>query len=112
MIYTFHNLIRAQPVDLSKGFDSLQTSPEVAKQIQHINNLRDNFYTTFDQIQSRPLKEVDTSLDWMPLFEYLTNTVELLNLGVKKANYPLSLNYYSFASPSKTIGINNGTIEL
>lgn len=108
MIYVFKTLIRSENVDLNRFFDSLQTSPEVSKQVQHVTGLRNEFYSTFEQIQSRPMNEVNNSLEWMPLFEYLTCGVELLNLAVKKANYPINFNYHSFTFPSRTIGIHDG----
>jgi len=33
MIYIFNQVPQAQPADLSKSFDSLQTSPEVSEKI-------------------------------------------------------------------------------
>ena len=108
MIYVFQSLLKTQEFDLNKSFDSLQTSPGISQQVQHINKLRDNFYKTFSEIESKPMNETNNSLEWMQLFEYLNLGVELLNIGVKNANFPFTFNYNSFTFPSKTINISDG----
>lgn len=113
MIYVFQKLPHAYLplVDLSKSFNNFSTNPEVSARIQRINKLRENFYMAVDQIEKKPMNQMVTDLDWMPLFEYLQSGPELLDTGVKNANFPFNFRYTSVLSPSKDITINDGKLE-
>jgi hypothetical protein len=108
MLYIFNQVPQAQPADLSKSFDSLQTSPEDAGKIQQITQLRNNFFATLGQLTTKPMTEVVTEINWMPLMNYLNTGVDLLELGVKKANYPFVFNYQPFTNSGQVVGANNG----
>lgn len=114
MIYIFPQIPKAmQPLpDLSKSFNSFGTGPEVAQKVQHINALRANFYNRVEGIDRTAPNQVIGELDWMPLFEYLHSGADLVELGVKVANFPFHFKYTSVLSPSKDITINDGTIKL
>ena len=110
MIYIFPKLPKASmPLpDLSKCFNNFGTGPEVAQKIQYIQNLREKFYTNVDLMDKRVPNQFVGEWDWMPLFEYLQAGPELLELGVKVANFPFNFKYTSVLSPSKDILINDG----
>lgn len=108
MIYIFNQVPQAQPADLVKSFDSLQTSPETSSKINSITQLRNNFFATLGQLTTKPLTEVITEIPWMPLMNYLNSGVDLLELGVKQANYPYVFNYQPFTNSSQVVGANNG----
>ena len=114
MIYVFPQIPKAmQPLpDLSKSFNSFGTGPEVAQKVQHINTLRVNFYSRVEAIERNAPNQLVGELDWMPLFEYLHSGADLLELGVKVANFPFDFKFTSVLSPSKEISINDGTINL
>lgn len=114
MIYIFPQVPKAmQPLsDLSKSFNSFGTGPEVAQKVQHINTLRANFYSRVEALDKNPPNMFVGELDWMPMFEYLHSGADLLELGVKVANFPFEFRFTSVLSPSKDITINDGTINL
>jgi hypothetical protein len=60
---------------------------------------------------SKPSTEIIDEINWMPLLSYLNTTPELLELGVKKANYPYVLNFQPLTNASQVVGTNNGTIK-
>lgn len=98
MLYIFNQVPQAQPADLSKSFDSLQTSPDVSTKITQVTQLRNNFFATLGQLTTKPMTEVVDEINWMPLISYLNCGVDLLELGVKKANYPFVFNYQPFTN--------------
>ena len=108
MLFVFSQVPQAQPADLVKSFDSLQTSPQDAAKIQQITQLRNNFFATLGQLTTNPLTEVVTEVNWMPLMNYLNMGVDLLELGVKKANYPFVFNYQTFTNTKQVVGVNAG----
>ena len=108
MLFIFHGVPQAQPTDLSKSFDSLQTTPDVSAKAQEISKLRNNFYATLGQVTTKPLNEIIQDLDWMPLISYLNIGPDLLELGVKKANYPFIFNYQPFSFSERVVTANNG----
>lgn len=113
MIYIFPQLPKAIPPlpDLSKSFNSFGTGPEVAYKIQHINTLRSNFYMRIEAIDRNPLNQYASEVDWMPMFEYLQSGPDLLELGVKVANFPFDFKFKSVLSPTKDIMINDGMLH-
>jgi hypothetical protein len=98
MLYIFNQVPQAQPADLSKSFDSLQTSPQISGKINQITQLRNNFFATLGQLTTKPMTEVVDEITWMPLMSYLNSGVDLLELGVKNANYPYVFNYQPFTN--------------
>lgn len=110
MLFTFNAVPQAQPCDLTKSFDSLQTSPQISAQIQEITNLRNNFYATLGQLTTKPLNEMVTEVQWMPLMTYLNKGPDLLEFGVKKANYPFTLNYQPFSNSGLVVNGGNGNL--
>lgn len=108
MLFTFNAVPQAQPADLTKSFDSLQTSPQISAQIQEITNLRNNFYANLGQLTTKPLNEQVDDIQWMPLMAYLNKGPDLLEFGVKKANYPFTLNFQPFTDSSKVVNGGNG----
>ena len=54
------------------------------------------------------MTEVVSEILWLPLMSYLNMGVDLLDLGVKKANYPFVFNYQPFTNASQVVGVNNG----
>jgi len=110
MLLTINGVPQAQPADLIKSFDSLQTSPDIASKINEITQLRNNFYGKLGQLTTKPLNEVIQEIDWLPMMSYLNNGADLLKLGVKNANYPFCLNFQPFTFASKVVTANNGKI--
>lgn len=113
MIYIFNPVPRAIPPhpDLIKSFNNFGTGPQVAAKIQQIGGLRENFYNYCDVITKMAPNQLVGEVDWMPMFEYLQNGPDLLDLGVKVANFPFNFKFSSVLSPSKEITINDGTIN-
>lgn len=113
MIYILQKLPKAlEPTDINKAFNNFQLAPELSKRIQQINGLRDNFYKTVYDIEARPSNQLVTEIDWLPLFEYINSGPDLLEIGVKNANYPFNFRFSTVLSPSKEILINNGISTL
>ena len=108
MIYTFFTVPQGEPSDFSKCFDPLSTSPTIAQKVNQILQLRNNFYGYLGKLTTRNISEYSGSVEWMPLMEYLNKGADLLEIGVKHANYPFKFNYAPFTSPDKTISITNG----
>lgn len=88
MIYTFTKIPQSQPCDLTKSFDSMQTTPDTATKIGEISNNRNSFYAEASKTIRAPLEEVQDSLDWMSMMQYLNAGPDLLETMVKQANYP------------------------
>jgi hypothetical protein len=111
MIFTVSPLPKAvQPLpDLTNSFNSFTTGPQVATKIQQLNSLRENFYAYIDVLNKMAPNQLVSELNWMPMFEYIHNGPDLLELGVKVANLPFNFRYTSVLSPSKEIMINDGT---
>ena len=109
MLLIFHGVPQAQPADLSKSFDSLQTTPDISAKIAEVTRLRNNFYATMGQITTKPLKEIVSDLEWLPLISYLNVGPDLMDIGVKKANYPFIFNYQPFTFAERVVTANNGT---
>ena len=110
MIYVFAPLPKSTPptADLLKSFNNFGTGPQVASKMQLINSLRDNFYQYVETIDKLAPNQFVGELNWMPMMEYLQNGPDLLELGVKAANFPFTFRYLSVLSPSKDIIINDG----
>jgi hypothetical protein len=51
-------------------------------------------------------------VDWMPMFEYLHSGADLLELGVKVANFPFDFKFKSVLHPTKDISILDGNCLL
>ena len=117
-IDALHNMTRLRLLDLSYNFiqsiNSLENITGLqelylnSNQINNITQLRNHFFATMGQLTTKPLTEVVENLDWMPLITYLNSTADLLELGVKKANYPFVLNYQPFSNSTAIVGTNNG----
>jgi hypothetical protein len=112
MLLTINGVPQAQPADLIKSFDSLQTSPDIANRIAEITQLRNNFYAKLGQLTTKPLNEVISEIDWLPLMSYLNAGPDMLQMGVKNANYPFILNFQPFTSANKVVSANNGKKPL
>jgi len=113
MIYTFVRLPKAlDGSDLSKSFNSFSLAPEIAKRLVQINQLRDNFYKTVANVESKALNQVVSEIDVIPMIEYISAGPDFLEYAVKNANYPFSFKYSSVLSPSKEITINDGSLSL
>lgn len=109
MIFTFSSIPKALPPhpDLSKSFNSFGTGPQVAAKIQQLDTLRNNFYNYVEVLEKMAPNQLVGELNWMPMFEYIHNGPDLLELGVKVANLPFHFRYLSVLSPSKDITIND-----
>lgn len=109
MIYIFGSLPKAVPphFELAKAFNNFSTPAEVARKIQDIQKLRDNFYTVVAQMEQKAPNQMVTDWDWMPCMQYLQQGPELLEVGVKNANFPFNFKWTSVLSPSKEIIIND-----
>jgi hypothetical protein len=92
MIFTQLELLQSQPVDLTKAFN-MQTHPGTASKIQEINKRRHDFYTKCSQLVRTDLKQPASDFDWLSMLTYLNDGVDLLELTVKQANYPLNFEY-------------------
>lgn len=119
MIYCFPQLPKAigPHPDLAKSFNNFGTGPQVAAKIQQLNGLRENFYNYVEVLEKAAPNQLIGELNWMPMFEYIHNGPDLLELGVKVANLPFNFRYACILSPSKDITINDNnevacTIEM
>lgn len=93
MIYTFTKIPQSQPYDLTKAFDSMQTTPDTATKVGELTISRNSFYAEASKAIRAPLTEVQDSLDWMVMMQYLNNGPDMLELLVKQGNYPAVLAY-------------------
>jgi hypothetical protein len=110
MIYVFVRLPKAlDGSDLIKSFNSFSLAPEIAKRLVQINGLRDNFYKTVANVESKGINQVVSEIDVFPMIEYLSAGPDLIEFAVKNANYPLSFKFSSVLNPSKEIVINDGS---
>jgi hypothetical protein len=58
-----------------------------------ITGLRNHFFATMGSLTTKPLTEIVENIEWLDLLNYMNSTTDLLELGVKKANFPFVLNY-------------------
>jgi len=112
MIFTFLSLPQGQPLDISKCFDSLSTSPEVAGMISNVYNQRNKFYATIAEATTKGLNEVVASFDYLNMMSYLELGPDFLDLAVKKGNYPMNFSYQPISFPSKILSGNNGRFNI
>lgn len=110
MFYFFEQVPQAQPADLQKSFDHLSTPPEVSKLVYDITGLRNHFFATMGQLTTKPITEIVEVIEWEQLLTYMNKTPDLLELGVKKANFPFVLNYQPFSNPGQVVSCNNGKL--
>ena len=88
MIYTNLELLQSQPVDLTKAFN-LTANPQTAAKIQEISQRRNAFYSTCSGVIRTDLKQPVQNFDWLPMLTYLNDVVDLMELSVKEASYPI-----------------------
>lgn len=100
MILTFTKIPKSQPCDLSKSFDPMQTTPDVATKIGELNTNRNKFYGEVNKATQAPLEEIQDGLDWMSMLAYLNSGPDLLEIAVKRANYPIVLSYMPMTVPT------------
>lgn len=106
MILTFTRIPQSQPCDLSTAFDPMQTTPDVASKIGQINENRNKFYSESSKAIRAPLHEIQDGLDWMSMLQYLNNGPDLLDIAVKKANYPLVFKYIPITTDMPIVSQN------
>ena len=108
MLFTHLSLPQGQPLDLSKSFDALSTSPETANKINQLQQMRNMFYSGISDITTKNPTEIITAVDFLNFMPYLQAGPDLLEIGVKNANYPINFSYQPFSWPSKVVDSNNG----
>lgn len=110
MIYIFERLPKAiAPIgDLTKSFNNFSTNAEISKKVEAIQRLREQFYSNVNTMEQKPANQMVTEWDWMPCIQYLQVGVDLLELGVKNANFPYNFKLTSVLSPSREILIYDG----
>lgn len=107
MIFTNLELLQSQPVDLTKCF-SVQTNPQTAAKIAEINKRRHNFYTQCSALVRSDLKQPNDAFDWLSLLTYLNDGVDLLEMSVKEANYPIPFSYRPLTKKMESVGEQQG----
>lgn len=58
MFFYFDQVPQAQPADLAKSFDHLSTPPEIAMAVSQIEQSRNHFYGTMNQLSTKQVVEI------------------------------------------------------
>ena len=93
MFFTFLALPQGNPVNITTSFDALSTSPETQTKITNISNMRNSFYAGLAELTSKPLNDTVPEFPALNYMPYLQAEVDLMEIAVKQANYPLNFSY-------------------
>lgn len=107
MLFVPKDLPKVYPSDFSKSYDPMQCNPQWAERLNQISALRNNFYSFFSAVAQKSDNELVENVDWLPWMDYLNGVVDLLEFGVKSANFPYDMSWESGASPGSPFRINN-----
>lgn len=107
MIYTQLELLQSQPVDITKGFN-LQAHPATASKIQEINQKRNDFYSKCAALARSDMKMPADHFDWLSMLTYLNDGIDLLEIAVKEARFPLPFQFTPIGKGAGIVGETQG----
>ena len=106
MLYVPEHLPKSQPCDFSQTYNPTTCPPAIAQNLKNIEQLRQNFYNTFYNVQQSGDHEMLDQIDWFPLLEYLNKVPDLLEFS-QQANYPFPIQWESGAYPGSWHTVND-----
>merc|ERR1712217_426964 len=98
MLYVPETLAKSQPCDFSTSYNPTSTPPQTAQNLREAQDLRNNFWNTFTNIQQQGDHVMLDNVDWMALLQYMNKTPDLLEFS-QQANFPYQMQWESGAFP-------------